>query len=234
MTIDLAQHVEYPESDGEPMAETDMHRAEMLALIDTLEERFRDRDDVQVSGNNFIYYEEGQPSAVFSPDVYVVIGVEKRRRRVYKLWEERVAPCFVMELSSRGTWLEDVGNKKALCARLGVAEYFLYDPEADVVKPPLQGYRLHGSGQQAEYRRIEPRDDGALESEQLGFRLWLDDALQLHCMDLRTGVPLLRSHEARQAQRDAESRAHDAETRARDAESRAQAAERELARLRKP
>lgn len=51
---------------------------------------------------------------------------------IYKLWEEggRV-PVFVMEVSSRKTWLEDIGNKKALCARLGVADYFLFDPEED-------------------------------------------------------------------------------------------------------
>jgi len=225
MTIEPRQHVEYPESDGEPMAETDTHRCEMNALIEALEERFRDQSDAYVAGNNFLYYEEGRPNAVFSPDVYVVLGVEKRRRRVYKLWEESVAPCFVMELSSRKTWLEDIGNKKALCARLGVAEYFLYDPEADVVKPPLQGYRLQGSGPQAEYRRIQPRDDGRLESEQLDLILWLDDALQLHCSDARTGERFLRPDESRQARRDAEKRVD-------SAEKRAQSAERELARLR--
>lgn len=64
--------------------------------------------------------------------MFVVFGVPKRQRRVYKLWEEGARPAFVLELSSRGTWVEDAGNKKALCARFGVQEYFLFDPEAAV------------------------------------------------------------------------------------------------------
>lgn len=49
---------------------------------------FRDRDDVYVSGNLFVYYEEGNPKKCVAPDVFVVFGVPKRRRRVYLVWEE--------------------------------------------------------------------------------------------------------------------------------------------------
>src|SRR5262245_54488515 len=199
--------IEYPSSDGEPLAETDAHFEELLALRQALSWRYRNDSDVYVAGNNFIYYEQGDPKKVFSPDVYVVKGVPKRRRRVYKLWKEGRAPCFVMEMSSQKTWLEDIGNKKALCAVLGVQEYFLYDPEGDVVKPPLKGFRLSC----AEYHRIPPRVNGSVECKQLGVIFWLDEELCLHATDVATGKPVLRPHEAYQAQEEAEERRDRAE-----------------------
>ncbi|MEM9697057.1 MAG: Uma2 family endonuclease [Myxococcota bacterium] len=183
---------EYPSSDGEPMAETEVHADEMVALRCTLQHHFRAQSDAYVSTNHFVYYEEGNPRACFAPDVYVVFGVPKLpKRRVYKLWEEKVAPAFVLELSSQKTWLEDVGNKKALCARLGVVEYWLFDPEADVIQPPLQGYRLIDG----DYARIKARADGAVPSAALGLVLSLDRELRVHCVDAETGTPLLRPAE---------------------------------------
>jgi Uma2 family endonuclease len=191
----------------------------MAALIEALKEHFRDRDDVYVSGNNFIYYVEGDPKRVFSPDVYVVVGVPKRQRRIYKLWEEEVAPCFVVEMSSRKTWLEDIGNKKALCARLGVREYYLYDPEGDVVRPPLQGFRL---GEDGEYHRI-PERLGVIESESLDLALYLDRRLRLHARDRATGDELLRPEQARAAMRDQRARAESQNQRAETEKQRADA-----------
>ena len=220
MTIEPLHDVEYPESDGEPMAETDVHRDEMLALIDALKWRFRKEPDVYVAGNNFVYYEEGTPKAVFSPDVYVVRGVPKGQRRTFKLWQERHAPCFVMELSSRKTWLEDIGNKKALCQHLGIAEYFLYDPEGDVVKPPLQGFRLEAG----RYEPIAPDTDGHLASAALGIIFRLDEALRLHARDASTGELLLRPEEVRaRAEDESTARRRAEEQLEREADARRQA-----------
>lgn len=198
--------VEYPSRDGRPMAETDTHRDELMAAIESLKARYADREDVYVAGDLLIYYEEGNPKARFAPDVFVVFGVPKRQRRIYKLWEEGVAPAFVLELSSRGTWLDDAGNKKALCARFGVAEYFLFDPEADYLDPPLQGFRLVDG----ELRRIEPADGGVFVSETLGLSLHLEN-LRLVLIDLRTGERLLRYSELDHARHEAEARARAAE-----------------------
>ncbi len=54
--------VDYPESDGMPMAETDGHRDLMLDLIAATRHHFRDVPDVYVSGNLFVYFVEGDPS----------------------------------------------------------------------------------------------------------------------------------------------------------------------------
>jgi len=209
MIIGGLSGIDYPESDGEPMAETDAHRDEMAAFIETLKWHFRADVNVYVSGNNFFYYEEGNPKACASFDTYVVKGVEARQRRVFKLWEERKVPDFVMEMSSRSTWLEDIGNKKALCAGLGVREYFLYDPEADVVRPPLQGFRLRGGA----YHRIRALPGGAVPSDALGLALWLDNDVKLHARDMGSGENLLRAPEARAAAFSLEARVRELEQR---------------------
>jgi Uma2 family endonuclease len=193
--------IEYPASDGKPMAETDIHRDEMADAIDTLKDRYADKEGVYVAGNLLIYYEEGNPAARFAPDVFVVLGVPKKKRRVYKLWEEGKPPAFVLEVTSRGTRLEDKGLKKELCEELLVDEYFLFDPEGDYLKPPLQGYRLV----EGRYASILPAPDGSLHSEVLGLLLKLEEG-RLRMIDPAAGVRLLRPDEARQAARDAEAR----------------------------
>jgi hypothetical protein len=84
--------VHYRETDGRPMAETDLHRDEMVRPITTLQSAFAERSDIYVSGNLLPYYEEGNPRRSVAPDVFAVFGIPKHRREIYKLWEEDVAP----------------------------------------------------------------------------------------------------------------------------------------------
>ena len=208
--------VYYPESDGKPMAETPIHRDEMMRLIQTLQDAFAARVDVYVSGNMMCYYEEGNPRLSVSPDVFVTTGTPKApERRVYKMWEEG-PPTVVIEVTSRSTRREDLVKKRGLYARLGVREYFLYDPLAEYLRPPLQGLRLEGG----EYRAIEPDAAGALVSAALDLRLVLVEG-RLRLRDRRTDAELLSPAEARRA----EAARADAEAAAR------QAAERRIAEL---
>src|SRR5215213_5447878 len=85
--VPVRHRVEYPESDGKPLGETDAHRREILAIIAMLEQFFVEHANVYISGNLMFYYEQGNPSAVVSPDVFVVKGVPKGLRRTYRLWE---------------------------------------------------------------------------------------------------------------------------------------------------
>ena len=81
--IQSAPTIFYPESDGKPMAETDTHRKLMMDFILMLEDYFENNDDVYVSGNLLMYYEEGNRRKSISPDVFVVFGVEKKLRNTY-------------------------------------------------------------------------------------------------------------------------------------------------------
>ena len=140
--IKAAPTVVYPESDGKPMAETEYHRDIMIDFIQMLKHYFRNVDDVHVSGNLLMYYEEGNPRKSVSPDVFVAFGVSKKKRRTYKIWEEGHGPDFVLEVASPSTYRHDLTRKKDLYASvLGVREYYIYDPYHEV-NPYFQGYRL--------------------------------------------------------------------------------------------
>lgn len=156
----------YPESDGKPMAETDIHRRLLTTLVFTLETHFQNEPDVYASGNLLVYYVEGNPAKCFAPDVFVVRGVPKGERRIYKLWEEGVAPQIIIELTSRKTWKEDLQTKWRLYEELGVQEYFIFDPEYDYLDDPLVGYRLENG----KYVELEIKD-GRAKSEVLGLEL---------------------------------------------------------------
>ena len=67
-------HVDYPSEDGQPMAESDFQREPLTYAVEALGAYFQQRADVYVSGNLFIYYEEGNSEAVVAPDVFVVFG----------------------------------------------------------------------------------------------------------------------------------------------------------------
>lgn len=199
--------IEYPESDGKPLGETDAHRREILAIISMLDLYFAAHADVYISGNLMLYYEEGNPRAVVSPDVFVVKGVPKQERRVYKLWEEHQPPAIVFEITSPSTRREDQVSKHKLFAKLQVREYFLFDPLSEYLKPPFQGFRLVGEA----YVALKPDADGAFVSEELGLLLKRDGSY-LRLTDITTGQPLLRTAELDAARRVAEERSRAAET----------------------
>lgn len=135
--------IEYPSSDGEPMAESDITRDYMTYGVEALKLHFQGRSDVYVSANSFVYYEEGNKSAVVAPDIYVVVGVRKRQRDNYKIWKEAgIVPQFVLEITSETTQKVDQETKPEIYKKLGVREYFQYDPSGDYLNPILQGVRL--------------------------------------------------------------------------------------------
>jgi Uma2 family endonuclease len=177
---DVVAVIEYPETDGEPMAETDLHRQLMTDLIAALEGFFQSRPDVYVSGNLLLYYVKGNPSKRVAPDVFVVRGVKKGPRRIYKLWEEGRAPAIVIELSSRKTWREDLYTKLRLYEQLGVAEYFIFDPEYDYLPEPLLGWQL----KDGEYVPLEVKE-GRVRSKALRLDL-VDTGETLRLCDPQT------------------------------------------------
>ena len=140
--------VDYPYSDGRPMAESEAQLRAMVYVLTMLYMHFENRSDVYVGGDMFVYYEEGNPGAVVAPDVFVAIGApkqEKKPRLSYKLWEEPKGPDFVLEVVSRSTWAVDRNEKPKVYARLGVEEYWLYDPTGEHDGPRLRGMRLVAS-----------------------------------------------------------------------------------------
>ena len=227
------EEIEYPTSDGQPMAETTLHRKVMADLIAALELRYEDDPGMWAGGNLLLYYEEGNVRASVAPDV-LLAQVPKDDRPLYKLWEEGRPPCLVVEVTSSSTRHEDLKKKKSLYERLGVEEYFLFDPYGDYLSPRLQGYRLEGG----RYLRIPPELDGAVLSRVSGL-LFRPEGKNIRLIDATTGerlswigeagTVLRREIEARRAAEAARTTAEAART---TAEERSRMLEEELARLR--
>jgi Uma2 family endonuclease len=226
--IPLQRDIYYPESDGQPMAETDLHRDEMYYLIHALRDWYQDVRDVYVSGNLFFYYAKGDPRAVVAPDVFLVKGVPKGQRRIYKLWEEGRVPSLVIELTSDSTRDEDVSKKKLCYERLGVEEYFLHDPYGDYLDPTIQGYRLIDD----RFQQIKPEADGSLRSLTTGLLLRTEgDRLRL--VDANSGARLPWDIERDEVIRNERSARQAAEQRAEQEAAARHVLEEELARLRR-
>ena len=224
------RRIEYPSSDGLPMAESDFQRKPLTYAINALGLYFQDRPDVYVSGDLFIYYEQGNPEAVVAPDVFVVFGAPKRDRSTYLLWNEPKAPDFVLEITSRSTRSKDQGPKRGTYAFLGVREYVQYDPTQDYLTPPLQGGRLVGNSYTPMPLATLPDGTLVLHSEVLGLDLRLENGA-LRFFDPRTAQPLLTYSEIEQARREAEQARREAEARARQEAVAREAAEARLAAL---
>lgn len=218
--VQTVDQIEYPESDGMPMGETDLHRDWMIRILHILQHRYRGQR-VYVASDLLLYYQEGDPTKFVVPDGFVVLDCDPGPRRTFKIWEEEKSPDVVFEVTSRSSRREDEIFKPRVYARLGVKEYFLYDPTSDYLDPPLQGYRL----ERGDHTRIEPDDAGTLGCEQLDITLRLDGgSLVMHDSD--SGEVLYTEAEAEKAAREAERAAREA------AEARADELEAELRRLR--
>ena len=181
--------VEYPSSDGKPVAESDFQFTPIAYARAALRDHFRSRSDVYVAANLFIYYQEGNPKAAVAPDVFVVLGAAGHDRDHYRLWLEPKAPDFVLEVTSRSTWREDQGRKRRLYGELGVAEYWQYDPTGDYLEPRLQGLQLAGD----RYRRMPERRPAAggqrMYSAVLGLELRVSEG-EFHLHDPVAGKAL--------------------------------------------
>ena len=157
----------YPNADGEPVAETYVHFYALLVTLEVLKQ-YLTGQNATVLGNQFMYYAEGFPKLRVAPDVMVIFNVAPGGRDNYKIWQEKQVPAVVFEMTSKSTKGEDMGEKKTLYERLGVEEYWLFDPKGEWIATQLQGYRLQETG-------YAPITDG--RSEPLKLRLQVEGQL---------------------------------------------------------
>ena len=195
--------------------------------VEAVRGHFRPRPEVYVTGDLFIYLEEGNPNNRIAPDLYVVMNGGHRMRDTYKLWEEPGGmPDFILEIVSPSTWRTDLGAKFDQYMALGVGEYWLYDPHANYMNPALAGHRLVGR----EYEPIPGIElsDGTLtvHSPTLGLDLRLKGK-DMRFFDPVCGQYMLATAEIAVQVRAAKAELHAAETEARAAKAELRAAEAE-------
>src|SRR5580765_413986 len=137
----------YPSGDGKPMAETPVHVVAIMLLFQALEDFVADKIDIYVAANMFWYYQKGNPKARRAPDVMVIKGVGRRERKSFFSWMENGAiPNVIVEVVSPKKKRSDLKVKPPLYAKLGVREYFCFDPTAMPPTPALRGWRVNADG----------------------------------------------------------------------------------------
>ena len=201
--------IEYPDSDGEPMAENDWQYTALTNTVSALRVRYQDRPDVYVAGDMLLYYRMNDNRTRVAPDVYVVFGAAgNHRRHSWIIWREGKAPDFVLEVASPSTWERDAGEKRETYAGMEVTEYWRFDPTGDHFNPPLVGERLENG----QYREIPlSTQDGILRghSEILGLDLCVLPGPELRLYDPATGQ-WLHTHQESESGRQAEAAARQA------------------------
>src|SRR5205807_7935283 len=89
------REITYPETDGRPIGETDIHIDDRDDVVGSLRVFYAGDPNVYVSGGVLIFYEEGNRRKHVAPDVFVIHGVPKRRRNNYLIWAEGKGPDLV-------------------------------------------------------------------------------------------------------------------------------------------
>lgn len=126
--------IQYPESDGLPMADNTKQLQWIVELFDNLRLLFHDRSDVFVAGNLYWYPVEGHPEIRVAPDTLVVFGRPQRHRGSYRQWEEANIPLTVVfEVLSPGNTVPEMNEKFAFYEEYGVEEYYIIDPDANQI-----------------------------------------------------------------------------------------------------
>jgi Uma2 family endonuclease len=213
--------VEYPESDGLPMADNSLQMLWIVIFYNNLDILFGGRSDVFVGGNLLWYPVEGENEVPTAPDVLVVFGRPPGYRGSYKQWEEGGVPMtVVLEILSPSNTYTEMDKKFLFYEDHGVEEYFLYDPVAN----HLQIYLRHGEV----LRRVRPVE--GFVSPRLGIRFDLSGPeLVVYRPD---GLPFLTAKQLDERRQQAEVRADIEKTRADKEKERAERAERVLRRIR--
>jgi len=137
----FSEEVQYPESHDDDMGESSFHQKLIWYFFGALESLFLKSSDVLVTSNMNLYYEEGNPSRYYTPDVAISFGASKGDRHVYKLWVEGVFPQVIFEVASGRTWKNDIGEKAEFYDAFGAEEYYLIDAERRYLPLPLMAYR---------------------------------------------------------------------------------------------
>ena len=184
MTTEAATIV-YPETDGMPLPDGYHQSPLYVKAVSTLDVHFRDTPGVDVNGDIFIYYDKTNIHNAVASDVIVAFEVDVDQideADSYFTWLVGKPPEFVMEIGSESTAKRDLEFKRELYARLGIRNYWLFDPpDGSRYGFILKGLRLE-RGEYQEIPMIEgPGDNIRGYSDALGLDLrWEDGVIRLY------------------------------------------------------
>lgn len=172
---DELKKIIFPKSDllsDEPPMETELHLRQLMLLIQSLELLWKDRQDFYAFGNLTIYYSPNQRKSEYfrGPDFFVVLGVARKPRKSWVVWEEEGKyPHVIIEILSDSTAETDRGLKKEIYQEtFRTPNYFWFDPNSLEFK----GFQL----MVGKYEEIAANEQGWLWSQQLELFLGVHDS----------------------------------------------------------
>ncbi|MCW6034820.1 Uma2 family endonuclease [Spirulina subsalsa FACHB-351] len=209
--------IEYPESDGQPMADNTLQFRWIVTIKENLEICFAHQPHVFVAGDLLWYPVQGQNRICQAPDVLVVFGRPKGERGSYKQWEEdNIPPQVVFEVLSPSNHPLEMQNKLLFYQKHGVQEYYMYSPHRNQLAGALRRGDLLES--------IEQMDGWISPLLNIRFQL-LPDTLEIYTASGRKFLTPVELNEVREQERQ---RAEQERQRAEQERQRAEQAMQEL------
>jgi Uma2 family endonuclease len=223
----VPEEIDYPESDGQPMADNTRQFLWIYFLFGNIAAWFRDDPNVFVCGNQFWYPVVGKKDISVAPDVYVVFGRPKGDRGSYKQWEEGGIPMTVVfEVPSPRNTATEMAKKFSFYEEYGVEEYYVFDPDLNELKVYLrQGEKLAPVEVVQEF--VSPRLGIRFEITEPEMKVFLPDGRPFRTFEDLEAELMLTQQQAKRTKQQAKR----AKQRAQEAEQRAHETEQRLVRL---
>lgn len=126
------------------MGETSDHAMLVSYLMAVLRWLFHGQRCAVYENLNF-YQTRNKDEHPVAPDIAVIQGVAFRRTKSWRIGTHGPAPQVVFEIASEETWAKDLEEKVWKYARMGVEEYYAYDPNDPMLSlSRRRGRRLFG------------------------------------------------------------------------------------------
>lgn len=143
-TLDL-EDIEYPDSDGEPMADNNEQLRLIFLLKGNLDALFDHDDNIAVESDLLWYPVQGHREIKRAPDAMVIFGRPKQYRGSYRQWRENnIPPQVTFEILSPGNTEIEMLEKFQFYEQYGVEEYYQFNP----ANGELLGWLRQGSSLQ--------------------------------------------------------------------------------------
>jgi Uma2 family endonuclease len=127
----IDEDILYPSSDGEPMADNTEQYKWIVTIKENLEILFASVENIFIAADLLWYPVPLTPIASTAPDVMVIFGRPKGKRKSYLQWkEDNIPPQVVFEILSDSNTEKKMQQKLEFYAEYGVEEYYIYDPES--------------------------------------------------------------------------------------------------------
>ena len=209
-----------PEGDPEDM--TSFDHLTLSGSVHHLAQHLGNSETTIVAGERYLTREPGAPSADrMAPDLLIALGADPetyRENNGYIISEQGRPPDFVLEIASRSTGRQDVVEKRAAYAGLGIPEYWRFDETGEFHGTRLVGDRLVDG--QYEPVPIETVEEGVLQGYSNVLNLLIRwDRGHLGWYDPETGQHIATFVQERVRAESAEARANAAEARVRELEA---------------